>query len=483
MADNKLNYQQARKVRKSKFSDLLLDQLAQQKSVTSAIGKTISMKTEARVKGIKEKFDPLNIVKFMTFGSRFGPAMYGKMMGRQQRDIDYFTGRTKSIVGGRNTADKLKKVPGEDSSGLNSQLSKIYSFLVSAREEDNKLKQLANNREEELALEKQRRHAQLLVTLRDLVESINSSGKQTAQKEEDSSLLSNLMRKIKDMGILLAAMGKSIMEIAKKIGMSVAKPLIDAASKVPGLLSAAAATGGLTIFGVGATGAALTVGATNVLSNMTPEMREQLQGDIGSDTALAAAALNAAKTPEEKATYEKSLTKYRKYMEDAPLRTRAAALYSPAAAGEYLRKQTKIPKSDLDEFEKFGIIPPAPKAEPVKKKSSMVPETPDVGEFDTLGNPISSAPMSVPNMAMPAAKAQPVSSIPSSAPVAMLTNSNNDMNMSSVTKNDDMKTVVSKTVNNLSQKQERTGLRPSQISVRNDEETFMRLIIESTRVV
>jgi hypothetical protein len=113
----------------------------------------------------------------------------------------------------------------------------------------------------------------------------------------------------------------------------------------------------------------------------------------------------------------------------------------------------------------------------------MVPETPDVGEFDTLGNPISSAPMSVPNMAMPAAKAQPVSSIPSSAPVAMLTNSNNDMNMSSVTKNDDMKTVVSKTVNNLSQKQERTGLRPSQISVRNDEETFMRLIIESTRVV
>ena len=42
-------------------------------------------------------------------------------------------------------------------------------------------------------------------------------------------------------------------------------------------------------------GAALTGGATNALSNATPEMREQLMGDVGSDTSLAAAILNAAK--------------------------------------------------------------------------------------------------------------------------------------------------------------------------------------------
>jgi len=42
---------------------------------------------------------------------------------------------------------------------------------------------------------------------------------------------------------------------------------------------------------------------------------------------------------------------------------------------------------------------------------------------------------------------------------------------------------VSKTVTNVSQNQQRVGLRPSEISVRNDEETFMDLIMKSTRVV
>ncbi|NDE11860.1 MAG: hypothetical protein EBZ95_15080, partial [Chitinophagia bacterium] len=131
MADNKLNYQQARSVRKAKFSDILLDQLANKDTgVFSAVGKTISMKGQARIKGIKEKFDPLNIIRFMTMGSRFGPALFGKMTGRNQKDIDYFTGRTKSVVGTRNTADRLKKVGGDgDSEGINQQLAKIFSFL------------------------------------------------------------------------------------------------------------------------------------------------------------------------------------------------------------------------------------------------------------------------------------------------------------------------------------------------------------------
>jgi len=67
MADNKLNYQQARRIRKSKFSDMVLDQLAQKDTgVLGALGKTISLRSQARIKGFKEKFDPLNIVRFMT---------------------------------------------------------------------------------------------------------------------------------------------------------------------------------------------------------------------------------------------------------------------------------------------------------------------------------------------------------------------------------------------------------------------------------
>lgn len=48
---------------------------------------------------------------------------------------------------------------------------------------------------------------------------------------------------------------------------------------------------------VGTTGLDLSRGAANYLQGLAPEQREQLTGDIGSDTGLAAAILNAAKPP------------------------------------------------------------------------------------------------------------------------------------------------------------------------------------------
>lgn len=51
---------------------------------------------------------------------------------------------------------------------------------------------------------------------------------------------------------------------------------------------------------VGATGAALSTGAANALSNATPEQLDQLSSDIGSDTGIAAAIMNAPNRPPEK---------------------------------------------------------------------------------------------------------------------------------------------------------------------------------------
>ena len=66
-----------------------------------------------------------------------------------------------------------------------------------------------------------------------------------------------------------------------------------------------------------------------------------------------------------------------------------------------------------------------------------------------------------------------------------LTNNNITMAMDAAsTPTKASKPIVNNTVNNTSSKnKERPGLRPSQISVRNDEPTFMGLIINSTRVV
>jgi hypothetical protein len=481
MADNKLNYQQARRVRKAGFTDVLLDQLAQKETgVLGAIGKTISLKAQARIKGIKEKFDPLNIVKFMTMGSRFGPALFGKLTGRKQKDIDYFTDRYRAVVGTRNTADRLGGVGGDgDSEGINEQLAKIFSFLQTNREDDIKLKQLAKNFEEEIALEKGKRHKELLNTLQKLMKEINSGGKMTAEPVNENSMWSDMLAKLKSLADLVLVMKGTLLEIAKKVGLKGLEALSKAgrfgSKTISAAVAAAAASGGLTVTGAALAGLGITVGATNVLDNMTDDQRNQISADVGSDTALAAQALNSAKSEEELQSYEKSLTKYRKYIAEAPVTTRVAASLNPAAAGEYLRNQPNVPKSDIDEFEEFGIIPPAPTAEPVKKPN-VTPQAPVGQEFNAEGN-LTSAPPPPTNQTKPA----PVPAIPSSAPVSSLSNINYDLNLprpSSL-----MTGLINDTFNNVSQKQERTGLRPSQISVRNDEPTFMQLIVDSTRIV
>jgi len=66
------------------------------------------------------------------------------------------------------------------------------------------------------------------------------------------------------------------------------KPMFRAGSAT----SAAANPAGIATLGGGAL---LSAGAANALSNATPEQREQLMGDIGSDTGFAAAIMNEAK--------------------------------------------------------------------------------------------------------------------------------------------------------------------------------------------
>lgn len=61
-----------------------------------------------------------------------------------------------------------------------------------------------------------------------------------------------------------------------------------------------AAPGAVLPAAVGATGALLSTGAANALSNATPEQLDQLSTDIGSDTGIAAAIMNAPNRPPEK---------------------------------------------------------------------------------------------------------------------------------------------------------------------------------------
>jgi lysozyme family protein len=119
-------------------------------------------------------------------------------------------------------------------------------------------------------------------------------------------------------------------------------------------LGRTAATAG-PLAGVGATGAALSTGAANALSNATPEQLDQLSTDIGSDTGIAAAIMNAPNRPPEKPPmpYGEQMANIAKTIVSAPDRPRKPEP-APEPAPEVAAPQGGMP--DLNQaFRQFEL--------------------------------------------------------------------------------------------------------------------------------
>ena len=173
MADKKLNYQQARRIRKSKFSDMVLDQLADKDTgVFGAIGKTISLRSQARMKGIKEKFDPMYWARSM-FG-KTGAALYGRAMGRSEADMQYFAGRARPLGGRSYQIGEVPKYRGYEpvkggtgeggvaSKKMMSVLTDMHKFLVVTQAKETRRRELEANKREGREEEAKRRHKELI---------------------------------------------------------------------------------------------------------------------------------------------------------------------------------------------------------------------------------------------------------------------------------------------------------------------------------
>ena len=176
---NKMSYQDAARTRKKSFISMITEKLVEGNSIGSSIKATISEKSAARAKGFKEKIDPMNIIKFMTGGSKFAAALYGSARGRSKEDMKYFTGTPRSAkeVGASSTRiDSL-----ETGNEMVSLLMKIYEFMRNTNEEDKTRKQREANFKEEMEYERGLRHKALLEALSGL-----KPGKTvTATKETD----------------------------------------------------------------------------------------------------------------------------------------------------------------------------------------------------------------------------------------------------------------------------------------------------------
>ena len=173
-----MSYQDAKKIRAKSFGDIMANKLAEGQGIGSSFKATLSEKSAARMKGFKEKFDPMNIAKFVTGGSNLAPALLGRLTGRSSKDIKYFAG----IKDKRNdTATKLEG--GNAGFAANNQmiesLLEIYNLLKDTEENKKKDKDKESQFAEENALEKERnkdrRH-------KELMEAITGAPYETATK-------------------------------------------------------------------------------------------------------------------------------------------------------------------------------------------------------------------------------------------------------------------------------------------------------------
>lgn len=149
-------------------------------SIPGSIGRGISDTFKAKVTGVKEKFDPLNIAKKMTGG--VGVGILGRMMGRSSEDMSYFAnkGEFGGLPGGAFTPmmnRSKSNLPGTafyatvaegSRSGLkkNDSLANVGAKLYNVMKVSHDIKklqgQLDKNFSKERAAEDQRRHEEFI---------------------------------------------------------------------------------------------------------------------------------------------------------------------------------------------------------------------------------------------------------------------------------------------------------------------------------
>ena len=206
---NKMSYQRAAKLRKTGLLSNINQSLAEGRGMAS-FGRGIGNTMQAKMMGVKETFDPMNMIKGLLGGGKIGniaAGIYGTVRGRSTQDMQHFIGTGKGRRGDRISKDgssyshengingsplystisdgqeqRLKS--GE---GIANVLARIYNLTKKNNEEEKLYFELEYNNKKEQQDEAQTRHKKSLVAL-------GSVSKATATPiKSDESLLSKLM--------------------------------------------------------------------------------------------------------------------------------------------------------------------------------------------------------------------------------------------------------------------------------------------------
>jgi len=190
-----MEYQRAQILRGRSLKDLIVDRTLAGQGFGKSISSSIKDKTKAKLTGLKEKFDPMNISRMV--GGRLGAYAYGKLAGRSEEDMAYFAGtRRRSSVNSdalgitpvKNDPLISKVSDGENrpvkkGEGLSTIMARIFNLLKRQILEEKQQNEIAKNFEEEQEDERERRHKELLDALKNL-----GGGTATSEKKGKSFL-------------------------------------------------------------------------------------------------------------------------------------------------------------------------------------------------------------------------------------------------------------------------------------------------------
>ena len=459
-----MDYEQAKRIRNKDYSlsKLITTNIRQGAGAGAAIKGAFKEKfdfktrTQAKITGIKERFDPLNIAKFLTGGSNFAPALLGRMLGRSQKDINYFSGgRAKPYE----NATKIGKVEG-DESGMTDILDKIYTFMKKSQEDDIKHQELQNNHREEEMMKADKKHKELLKALSKLTGNATAE-RVSGQQDSGSDILAELMAAwptlSRILGFFTTGLGVPLLGFTaiaafwiwgQKEAMASAKSRDEAAAK--GDLDA---------------------------------LRKQVEantganegGELGSVDERMKSILQAANTPEAKAALaklesgtDKNSDAYKeKFNQSLRDQGYKKNLFSPGYSDSNNKPPTPEALAIADDFASGKKSPAA--TQPATETPAGAPTTPAAEPTPPTPN---SAP--APTSATPAESTNPGQQLVNA------TNENNNAKLADLTESPATNTVNTSNTNVGGKSSVPKHPLPP---VRNLEETFQRMIMNSTRVV
>lgn len=253
-------YKKAEKVRDKGLSKLIAEKISSGQGLGESISGGFKENFEARMTGIKEKFDLQKKFDLMNIGKAIagplGAALVGSVTNRSTKDIQYFTGMkakdldstsTQMIPEAINNAKEgqletktkkyseksySKNIDNATDDELVNALKKLYNTIVKVNQKDVRVKEIERDFKDEKDAE-QRKFLENLLGSLDKKKEVKETAKKEPQIEDTNMILGNVIELIGDIISLGGPAFKALSSTIAKIAIRAA-PLLGRALLVGG---------------------------------------------------------------------------------------------------------------------------------------------------------------------------------------------------------------------------------------------------------